>query len=66
MAHEITLEKAAEMARQAELVCLLLESHPHELQDSDVVDIASLVAKLAGRVAGWLIEEQAQRVANHD
>lgn len=54
------------MARQAELVCLLLESHPHELQDSDVVDIASLVAKLAGRVAGWLIEEQAQRVANHD
>ncbi|HFQ7289827.1 TPA: hypothetical protein ACJHGT_004360 [Yersinia enterocolitica] len=66
MAHEITLEKAAEMARQAELVCLLLESHPHELQDSDVVDIASLVAKLAGHVTGWLIEEQAQRVANHD
>ncbi|HDQ4039105.1 TPA: hypothetical protein P8L14_004675, partial [Yersinia enterocolitica] len=52
--------------RQAELVCLLLESHPRELQGSDVVDIASLVAKLAGHVAGWLIEEQAQRVANHE
>ncbi|CNJ11179.1 Uncharacterised protein [Yersinia bercovieri] len=54
------------MARQAELVCILLESHPHELQGSEVVDIASLVANLAGRVAGWLIEEQAQRAADND
>lgn len=66
MAHEITLEKAEEMAYQAELVCLLLESYPHELHSGDVSAIASLLAKLTGRVTGWLIEEQAQRVANHD
>ncbi|WP_145525711.1 hypothetical protein [Yersinia rohdei] len=65
MAHEITLEKAEEMAYQAELVCLLLESYPHELQSSDVSAIASLIAKLTGRAGGWLREEQAQRVANH-
>ncbi|OWF79100.1 hypothetical protein B4903_11615 [Yersinia frederiksenii] len=44
MAHEITLEKAEEMAYQAELVCLLLESYPGELQDGDVSAIASLLA----------------------
>lgn len=65
MAHEITLEKAAEMARQAELVCLLLESHPDEFEHSDVIAIASLLAELTGRVTNWLLEEQAQRVANH-
>lgn len=65
MAHEITLGKAAEMAHQAELISRLLESHPAQLQDGDVIAIASLLAKLTGRVTSWLIEEQAQRVANH-
>lgn len=65
MAHEITLEKAAEMAYQAELVCRLLESHPDRLEDSEVIAIASLLAKLTGGVCGWLGEEIAQRVANH-
>ncbi|HDL6532590.1 TPA: hypothetical protein PXJ37_002399 [Yersinia enterocolitica] len=66
MAHEITLEKAAEMARQAELVCLLLESHPHELQSGDVSAIACLLAKLTGHAGGWLREEMAQRAANRE
>ncbi|HHG9944779.1 TPA: hypothetical protein ACPZLR_002601 [Yersinia enterocolitica] len=65
MAHEITLEKAEEMAYQAELGCLLLESYPHELQSGDVSAIASLIAKLTGRAGGWLREEMAQRAANH-
>ncbi|HHL2713052.1 TPA: hypothetical protein ACQ39K_004696 [Yersinia enterocolitica] len=66
MAHEITLEKAEVMAYQAELVCLLLESYPHELQSGDVSAIASLVAKLTGHVGGWLREELAQRMANNE
>lgn len=55
MAHEITLEKAEEMAYQAELISRLLESHPDQLQDGDVTAIASLLAKLTGRVTSWLI-----------
>lgn len=65
MAHEITLEKAAEMAHQAEVVCLLLGQPLRELEDCEVAAIASLLAKLIGGVTCWLIEEQAQRVANH-
>lgn len=65
MAHEITLEKAVEVAYQAELISRLLESHPDEFEHSDVIAIASLLAELTGRVTNWLLEEQAQRVANH-
>ncbi|EMJ3156362.1 hypothetical protein [Yersinia enterocolitica] len=65
MAHEITLEKAAEMAQQAEVVCRLLEICPVELEDCEVTAIASLLADLTGRVTTWLLEEQSQRVANH-
>ncbi|HHL2713113.1 TPA: hypothetical protein ACQ39K_004821 [Yersinia enterocolitica] len=66
MAHEITLEKAAEMAHQAEFICRLIEVYPDEYEDGDVVAIASLLAKLTGGVRGWLGEELAQRVANHE
>ncbi|EKN6081012.1 hypothetical protein DVQ33_23575 [Yersinia enterocolitica] len=65
MAHEITLEKAAEMAHQAEFICRLIEVYPDEYEDGDVIAIASLLAKLTGGVRGWLGEEIAQRVANH-
>ncbi|HDL7461688.1 TPA: hypothetical protein PXN49_002287 [Yersinia enterocolitica] len=65
MAHEITLEKAAEMAHQAEFICRLIEVYPDEYEDGDVIAIASLLAKLTGGVCGWLGEEIAQRVANH-
>ncbi|KGT88308.1 hypothetical protein NG99_21350 [Erwinia typographi] len=65
MSHEITLEQAAEMAHQAEIVCAMLEDHPHHMTDGDVSAIAALVKKLAGHAAGWLIEEQAQRENTH-
>ncbi|EKN4773909.1 hypothetical protein LNQ35_15880 [Yersinia ruckeri] len=65
MAHEITLEKAAEMAHQAEFICRLIEVYPDEYEDGDVIAIASLLAKLTGGVRGWLGEEIARRVANH-
>lgn len=61
MSQEITLEQATENAEQAEIVCRLLESHPHSLQDCEVVAIATLLRVLTGRVAAWLIEEQALR-----
>jgi hypothetical protein len=60
MSHEITLAKAVEKAEQAEVVSRLLESYPHRLEDSEVTAIASLLARLTGEVATWLIEEQAQ------
>lgn len=66
MAHEITLEKAAEMAHQAEFICRLIEVYPDEYEDGDVIAIASLLAKLTGGVRGWLGEELAQRVENHE
>ncbi|WP_208952421.1 hypothetical protein [Rahnella sp. ChDrAdgB13] len=61
MAHEITLEEAAERARQATLICRLLEDYPHELITYEVSDIANLLCSLTGNVANWLIEESAQR-----
>ena len=61
MAHEITLAEAAEMAHPAEIVCALLEDHPHRMADCEVSAIAALVKKLSGSVASWLIEEQAMK-----
>ncbi|AVX38548.1 MULTISPECIES: hypothetical protein [Yersinia] len=66
MAHEITLEKAAEMTHQAEFICRLIESYPDTYEDGDVAAIASLLAKLTGHVGGWLREEMAQRAANRE
>ncbi|ALX93935.1 hypothetical protein AV650_10385 [Serratia fonticola] len=62
MSQEITLAKAAEKAEQAEVVSRLLESYPHQMAESEVTAIASLLAQLTGEVATWLIEEQAQRM----
>ncbi len=61
MSHEITLDEAAEDAMQAEIVCRLLEHYPCALEDSDISAIATLLRRLTGNVAVWLIEEQAQR-----
>ncbi|MDV2871363.1 hypothetical protein [Phytobacter diazotrophicus] len=38
----------AENILQAELVCALLEDHPHQLTDIELGALASLVKKLAG------------------
>lgn len=66
MAHERTIDEVAEMAQQAELVCRLLEDYPHELTDVDVSSVATLVKKLSGDVAAWLIEEIAIRGGAHN
>lgn len=61
MSHEITLKQAAERARQAAIICRLLEDFPHELISAEVSDIANLLCSLTGNVAAWLEEESAQR-----
>lgn len=61
MRRDHTLEQVAEMAHQAEIVCRMLEDHPHELDGADVSAIATLLKRLAGNVSVWLIEEKAQK-----
>ena len=61
MSHEITLEQAAKMAHQAGIVCTMLESHPDRMADCELSAIASLLKKLTGNFASWLIKEQAKR-----
>jgi hypothetical protein len=41
---DITLQKAASKAYQAEIVARMLENYPHKLTDSDVESVASLLA----------------------
>ncbi|CCG85428.1 hypothetical protein [Erwinia piriflorinigrans] len=64
MSHEITLEQAAEMAHQSEIIARLIESHPHQMQDCEIIAIVSLLSRLTGSVTAWLIEELAQREAS--
>ncbi|MCX7132716.1 hypothetical protein [Aeromonas sp.] len=63
MISEITLEQAAERAQQAEIICRLIEDFPHHLEDSEISAIATLLKRLSGDVAVWLIEEQARQEA---
>ncbi|TKV09262.1 hypothetical protein FDX19_12590 [Citrobacter sp. wls619] len=58
MAHEISLDEAKEKAHQAEIICLMMESYPNKMDDSEIEAIASLLSKLTGDVCAWLIEEQ--------
>lgn len=60
MSREITLEQA-ERARQTEIIARLVEDFPHRLADSEVSAIATLLKRLSGDVAAWLIEELAER-----
>ncbi|OZP65491.1 hypothetical protein CIG53_24680 [Enterobacter asburiae] len=46
----------AEKAFQAELVCSLMEDHPHKLSESEVSALASLLKKLAGDVFVYMSE----------
>lgn len=57
---DITLQKAASKAYQAEIVARMLESHLHKLTDSDIESIASLLADLIGPVAAYLIDEESK------
>ncbi len=61
MSREITLEQAAERAHQTEIICRLIEAHPHRLVDSEISAIATLLRRLSGDVTAWLIEELAER-----
>jgi len=56
MTTEITSQQAEEMAFQAEIICSLLEDTPNRMTDSEVSAIASLLKKLTGNVAAFLIE----------
>lgn len=61
MSHEMTITQTAEFARQAEIICRLLEEFPSDLNDAEVSDVATLHRRLTGNVAAWLEEESAQR-----
>lgn len=63
MSHEITISQAAENAQQAEIICLMLESYPDQMDYSELIAIASLLKRLTGNVSAWLIEELALREA---
>jgi hypothetical protein len=56
MSQPITIHQAAEKAQQLEFINQLIESYPHEIQSSELLLISSLMAKLSGDVAVYLIE----------
>jgi len=61
MSRDHTLEQVVEMAHQAEIVCRMWEDYPHRMAESEVSAMATLVRRLSGNVAAWLIEEQAEK-----
>ncbi|QGX90913.1 hypothetical protein EFZ10_04225 [Tatumella sp. TA1] len=61
MSRDHTLEQVAEMAHQAEIVCRMWEDYPHRMAESEISAMATLVRRLSGNVAAWLIEEQAEK-----
>ncbi|HID4130311.1 TPA: hypothetical protein ACXE8V_000596 [Pluralibacter gergoviae] len=63
MSREITLEQAVERAHQIEIITRMVEDYPHRFADSEVSAIATLLKRLSGDVAAWLIEELAEREA---
>ncbi len=63
MSRELTLEQAAERAHQTEIIARLVEDFPHHLTDCEVSAIATLLKRLPGDVASWMIEELAEREA---
>ncbi|PBI78601.1 hypothetical protein A9993_02205 [Rahnella victoriana] len=66
MARDITLDQAVERASQAEVILMILECYPHQLEDSELLAIVSLLKRLTGNVAAWLIEEQAEHQVNQE
>ncbi|EKT4000277.1 TPA: hypothetical protein OW155_002712 [Klebsiella pneumoniae] len=59
MAHEISLEQAAEKAHQAEVICRMMEVYPNKMDCTEIEALSSLLRVLTGDVCAWLIEEQA-------
>lgn len=48
--------EAAKKAFQAELICALVEDHPHQLTEIEMSEISSLIKKLAGDVYVYMSE----------
>lgn len=61
MSDEITLEQAAEKVIQAEAVLALMESYPHQFEDSEISALSTLLRSLVGNACIWMNEEQARR-----
>ncbi|ENK6895508.1 hypothetical protein PVX42_08575 [Escherichia albertii] len=61
---EITLHEAAERAHQTEIIYRLLEVYPNKITDADIFALASLLARLSGSVASFLIEEESKLVGD--
>ena len=60
---DITLQKAATKAYQAEIVARMLENYPHKMTDSEVESVASILVDLISPVAASLIEEESKNPA---
>ncbi|POP44952.1 hypothetical protein CHU32_13810 [Superficieibacter electus] len=60
---DITLQKAATKAYQAEIVARMLENYPHKMTDSEVESVASILVDLISPVAAYLIEEESKNPA---
>ncbi|WP_426099209.1 hypothetical protein [Providencia sp. PROV200] len=60
MSADMNIHKAAVKAHQLEMITLMLPNYPRNLTQSDIVAISSLMAKLSGDVAAFLIEESAR------
>ncbi|WFQ79528.1 hypothetical protein PXH59_18535 [Xenorhabdus sp. SF857] len=56
MSKPITIHQAVEKAQQLEFINQLIESYPHQIQSSEISVISSLMAKLSGDIAVFLIE----------
>lgn len=61
MSRELTIEQVAKRAHQAEIICRLIEGFPNHLADCEVSALATLLKRLSGDVASWLIEEMSAR-----
>ncbi|ENU2133165.1 hypothetical protein ACE60T_003453 [Salmonella enterica] len=54
-------KEIADKAFQAELLCALVEDHPHQLTETQVSALASLIKKLTGDIyvyAGEIVYQQ--------
>jgi len=66
MSHEITLESAAEMAHQAEFICPMMEDYPHQMADSEISAMATLLKKLTGSAAACCLKNRHNGRVKHE
>lgn len=64
MASEITLEEVALRAHQAEIICSMMEVHPNQLVDSEIIAMATLLRRLTGDVTAYLIDAMSTKDRN--